>query len=101
MNNRNIVPGTVCWIVASKFGNEGRVVTARKYFPNIRVSNGEQEFTINCWELDEFINDNKGKLTVKIIDELALKPLDNPKDDVVDESYAWLPSVGQERSINV
>lgn len=90
-----IKPGTMCYIVESEAGNNGKVVQAVKIigYGNIYDRNGFLTEG-NVWEIDPPLPDYSGKIGVQC-PEFQLKPMDNPGDDVVDESFAWLPPVPQ------
>jgi hypothetical protein len=76
MPNRSITPGTPCLIKYSVRGNEGKIVTAVEYFPNVRIAESNEQF--NAWRIEPQLGD------VTHVQENFLFPLRKPGDDEED-----------------
>lgn len=88
--------GDLCFIVNSEAGNNGKVIQLVKPLGifNLLSWNDDVGKHVMFWEIVPSLPDFTGEWG-NDCPVTQLKKIDNPGDDVVDESFAWLPPVPQ------
>lgn len=92
--SKQLKPGGLAMLVRCLVPeNNGKVVTLIKRHPEARICMADGSVQLMpAWQIDTVIPAWRGKQQ-SIVEERKLIPFDEPGDDAVDESKAWLPPV--------